>query len=90
MTKAIGIRLEKYVFSEAVIVVVVLVRLLAIASRARVLYVCLCRCLYGSFTARAAILAELLYIVQATKTTKAATADAGEQAARSKVHPWRK
>ena len=57
MTKAIGIRLEKYVFSEAVIVVVVLVRLLAIASRARVLYVCLCRCLYGSFTARAAILA---------------------------------
>ena len=61
MTKAIGIRLEKYVFSEAVIVVVVLVRLLAIASRARVLYVCLCRCLYGSFTARAAILAELLY-----------------------------
>ena len=53
MTKAIGIGLEKYVFSEAVIVVVVLVRLLAIASRARVLYVCLCRCLYGSFTARA-------------------------------------
>ena len=49
MTKAIGIRLEKYVFSEAVIVGEAV---LAIA-RARVLYVCLCRCLYGSFTARA-------------------------------------